>query len=80
MQEAEVDKNQGVENHPENLPTSPNYSRFSRGEVTRSLRAFTIHQGLWGAWSQMAGLSTAVMTGYALWLGCLLYTSPSPRD
>ena len=69
MQEAEVDKIQGVENNPENLPTSPNYTRFSRGEVTCSLRAFTIHQGLWGAWSQMAGLSTTVMTGYALWLG-----------
>ena len=33
------------------------------------MRAFTAHQGLWGAWGQFAGLSTAVMTGYALWLG-----------
>ena len=45
-------------------PTAP-----SRGEVVRSMRAFTAHQGLWGAWGQFAGLSTAVMTGYALWLG-----------
>ena len=45
-------------------PTAP-----SRGEVVRSMRAFATHQGLWGAWSQFAGLSTAVLTGYALWLG-----------
>ena len=49
--------------------TAPPPAAPSRGEVVRSMRAFTTHQGLWGAWSQFAGLSTAVMTGYALWLG-----------
>ena len=48
---------------------TPAGSKLSRGDVTRSLRAFTVFQGLWGAWGQLAGLGTAVMTGYALWLG-----------
>ncbi|NKB65473.1 MAG: MFS transporter [Candidatus Latescibacteria bacterium] len=42
---------------------------LTRGQVTRGLRAFITASGLWGAWSQAAGLGTAVFTGYALLLG-----------
>ncbi|MBI4530556.1 MAG: MFS transporter, partial [Candidatus Latescibacteria bacterium] len=42
---------------------------LSRGEVTRSLRAFIVAGGLWGAWGQMVGIGTSVFTGYALSLG-----------
>jgi predicted MFS family arabinose efflux permease len=42
---------------------------LSRGEINKTLRAFTIASGLWGAWGQMVGMGTAVFTGYVLSVG-----------
>ena len=50
-------------------PSAREVGSLSRGETARALRAFIVSQGLWGAWSQMAGVGAAVMTGYVLSLG-----------
>lgn len=42
---------------------------LTRGETNRTLRAFTISSGLFGAWGQTVGMGTAVFTGYILSLG-----------
>ena len=42
---------------------------LSPTQVLRALRLFLWSGGLWGAWVQAAGISTAIFTGYALWLG-----------
>lgn len=42
---------------------------LSRSRTSRALGAFVQSSGLWGAWGQMIGIGTAVLTGYALWLG-----------
>ena len=44
-------------------------SSLTRGQITRSLRAFITASGLWGAWGQATSLGTAVFTGFALSLG-----------
>ncbi|MBT6148028.1 MAG: MFS transporter [Gemmatimonadetes bacterium] len=38
-------------------------------ETGRALRAFIQTSGIWGAWVQIVGIGTPVLTGYALWLG-----------
>jgi len=42
---------------------------LSRRETGRALRVFIFTSGIWGAWGQMVGVGTPVITGYALWLG-----------
>jgi len=42
---------------------------LSHRETGRALRAFIYTGGMWGAWGQMVGVGTSVLTGYALWLG-----------
>ena len=42
---------------------------LSRRETGRALRAFILTGGIWGAWGQIVGVGTPVITGYALWLG-----------
>ena len=53
-----------VSSTPEDTPRA-----LSHTETSRTLRAFIISSALWGAWARMAGIGTAVFTGYALWLG-----------
>ena len=44
-------------------------ARLTRGQVTRTLRAFITASGIWGIWGQSVGIGTAVFTGFALQLG-----------
>ncbi len=47
----------------------PGSAGLTRGQATRAQQAFITTSGLWGVWSQSAGIGTAVFTGYALHLG-----------